>query len=94
VKHGPRTVGLYDTSQFKAYRGGVFREKETTTDGKWINHYVLLVGWDDHRGAWKDKNSWGSRWGIHGYMWIAYGCHNIGDQAAWVEAASCKHGRR
>jgi hypothetical protein len=47
---------------------------------------VLLVGWDDamgSQGAWLLKNSWGTEWGIHGYMWIEYGCGSIGFGACW-----------
>jgi cathepsin L len=58
-----------------------------------VNHDVLLIGWDDAKGAWLIKNSWGTSWGNtggfgseRGYMWIAYGSNNIGLGAAWVQA--------
>lgn len=58
-----------------------------------INHGVTLIGWDDNKGAWLIKNSWGTGWGDtcdfgteRGYMWIAYNCDNIGYAAAWVQA--------
>lgn len=59
-----------------------------------VNHGVTLIGWDDSKGAWLIKNSWGPTWGDtcgfgteKGYMWIAYGCNNIGYGASWVIAA-------
>ena len=65
----------------------------TVTDGNatWqylgiINHGVTLIGWDDTKGAWLVKNSWGTGWGESGYIWISYNCNNVGYAAAWVQA--------
>ena len=37
------------------------------------NHAIVLTGWDDSKGAWRLRNSWGTSWGSSGYMWIKYG---------------------
>lgn len=37
------------------------------------NHAMLIVGYDDARGAWRVRNSWGTAWGDSGYFWMAYG---------------------
>ncbi|PIE86260.1 MAG: hypothetical protein CSA05_01350 [Bacteroidia bacterium] len=51
-----------------------------------IDHGVLVIGWDDnkkvtggtrtphgkHRGAWIVKNSWGQKWGDHGFFYVSY----------------------
>lgn len=84
--HGPLAIGLDATPDFGNYRSGVFRGAARTTDREWINHDVLLVGWDDAKGAWKIKNSWGTGWGESGFAWVAYDSINIGGQAAWVES--------
>jgi hypothetical protein len=66
----------------KAHPDGVFRERaKGQTD-----HVVLLVGWDDNKGAWRIKNSWGTTKGDNGFGWIAYGSNSIGFGAIWVEA--------
>jgi hypothetical protein len=60
-----------------------------------FNHFVLLVGWDDKKGAWIIQNSWGDDWGFtcghfggggegKGYAYIRYG--TFGQFAAWLEA--------
>jgi cathepsin L len=49
-----------------------------------INHDIILVGWDDGKGAWKLRNSWGSDWCDNGYCWIAYGANSVGTEAVWA----------
>jgi C1A family cysteine protease len=46
----------------------------------WLARYgpaICCVGYDDERGAWLCKNSWGVDWGVDGYFWIAYGSCGI-----------------
>ena len=54
-----------------------------------VNHAVVLVGWDDSKGAWIIKNSWGTGYGIQesGFLYIAYQHQNLGYSAAYVVAA-------
>ncbi len=35
-------------------------------------HAICLVGYDDNKKAFKFINSWGNRWGLNGYGYIAY----------------------
>lgn len=51
-----------------------------------INHDIVLVGWDDAKGAWLLRNSWGN-WCDSGYCWIKYGANQVGTEAIWVTAA-------
>lgn len=41
------------------------------------SHVVLLVGYDDSRGCWILRNSWGPTWGEDGYGLFGYGECNI-----------------
>lgn len=89
-KYGALAVGVFVSPAFQAYTGGVFNEQITNSG---INHGVTLIGWDDSKGAWLIKNSWGTNWGetgefgtSRGYMWITYNSNRIGDHAAWVQA--------
>ncbi|KAK4176793.1 putative dipeptidyl-peptidase 1 [Triangularia setosa] len=47
------------------------------TSGNTGNHIALVVGYDDERGAWIMKNSWGKGWGDDGFVYFAYDNANI-----------------
>lgn len=64
------------------YGGGVFNE-ERNKNG---SHFVVIIGWDDEKGAWLIKNSYGEEWGEKGFGWIKYGSNNIGQWSAFVVA--------
>jgi C1A family cysteine protease len=81
AKYGGVTVGVYVDRYFQAYRSGVLSK---CAKKRSVNHMVQLVGWDDAKGAWRLKNSWGTGWGEQGYMWIKYGCDLVGYGASWV----------
>lgn len=84
--YGPIAVSVVVTPLFQNYTNGVFYEFASNYNSPSSNHAVLLVGWDDSKGAWLMKNSWGADWGENGYMWINYNSNNIGRRAAWVIA--------
>lgn len=35
-------------------------------------HCMVIVGWDDARGAFRAMSSWGESWGDEGYGWLSY----------------------
>lgn len=72
--YGSVAAAVYVNSYFQAYRSGVFAG---CTSGS-VNHAIVLCGWDDAKGAWLLKNSWGTGWGEQGFMWIKYGCCSVG----------------
>ena len=84
VEYGPVSVLVHVNGAFQGYGGGIFNGCE---DGE-LNHAVALVGWDDSMGSegvWILRNSWGSWWGDDGYMYIEYGCSEVGSGAAYVD---------
>lgn len=79
--HGPLVMPLVSDDCFVKYKSGVFNEKTQGT----VNHVVLLIGWDDNKGAWLIKNSWGTNWGEEGFGWVKYRSNDIGKYAAWID---------
>lgn len=73
-------AGVYVNYAFQAYTGGVFNSCRNRS----VNHAICLCGWDDSKGAWLLKNSWGTGWGENGFMWIKYGCSRVGYAACYV----------
>jgi C1A family cysteine protease len=89
--YGPVATRMRVVSEnFKAYTGGVYRENVQSDDAGG-GHAVVLVGWDDSKGAWLMRNSWGKDWGLNGYAWMAYGSNRIGRQSTWVRAANASY---
>lgn len=81
-EHGAISTIVYAGTLFEQYRGGIFKENNNSQP----NHAVTIVGWDDGKGAWLIKNSWGTWWGEKGYMWLDYDSNKVGMNAVWVEA--------
>jgi inhibitor of cysteine peptidase len=81
VDHGPVSAVVCVNTAFQTYPGGVFNP---TQPCRQTNHAIVLVGWDDSKGAWRLRNSWGTGWGEDGYMWIVYGKSIVGWGANYV----------
>jgi hypothetical protein len=76
---GPIVVGI-DASpiQFQYYRSGVFAPSSCTTTN--INHSLVIVGYGttaSGQSYWLCQNSWGTSWGINGYIMIARNSGNM-----------------
>jgi C1A family cysteine protease len=80
MNYGSVACMVYVDSYFQCYTSGVFN---ASNQGD-VNHFVTLCGWDDSKGAWRLKNTWGTGWGESGFMWIAYGCHDVGWAANYL----------
>lgn len=82
INHGSVVALIKFDYCIKLYGSGVFNERQNQLG----QHVVLIFGWDDEKGAWLVKNSYGPNWGEKGFGWIKYGSNNIGQAAAWVAA--------
>jgi C1A family cysteine protease len=92
MEYGSVSVGIHTNLAFHYYSGGIFNNCYSGQP----DHAVILCGWDDSIGCWLLKNSWGPTWGgvdidgngkvdpdELGYMWIIYGCNNVGYAASF-----------
>jgi len=73
VAQQPVSVAIEaDKSVFQFYSGGVM---DSTACGTQLDHGVLVVGYGEDNGEqyWKVKNSWGSTWGMNGYILLGRG---------------------
>jgi C1A family cysteine protease len=52
-------------------KDAVYSAPDNGTKGS-DGHCVMIVGYDDKKGAWLIRNSWGEGWGTKGYGWFAY----------------------
>jgi len=70
LQMGPLVGGMSVYEDFSTYVSGVYRHVAGVLLGQ---HAICIVGYDDDKGAWICRNSWGAGWGQHGYFHIAYG---------------------
>ena len=75
LKNGPLITIMRVYQSFLHYKGGIYHPLD---DDPYLGvHCVAVVGYDDEKGAWLIRNSWGEDWGIDGYAWVKYGTCSI-----------------
>lgn len=88
--YGPVAVGI-DSTQMDNYRSGLYPGDRCSND---IDHAVTIVGYT--KDAWIIKNSWGSGWGVNGYLYLERGSNacGIAEYMVYVNGATPIHQKR
>lgn len=83
IENGPFVVSLSPGYLFSSYKSGIYDEDGKTwkqlnmQKPEWekVDHSVVLVGYGIENGIeyWMIQNSWGSQWGMNGFMKIRKG---------------------
>ncbi|CAJ2658861.1 unnamed protein product [Trifolium pratense] len=98
VAKQPISVCLYASQDFHHYSHGIFDGPNCPVNSKDTNHCLLIVGYDsvDGEDYWILKNSWGTAWGMNGYMWLKRNTnktHGVCAINAWAYNPVKFHGR-
>lgn len=68
----PVVIGMYCPPSF--FSAKTFWQPDEIANTDYPGHALCVIGYDDNKydGAFEVINSWGSRWGNDGFMWIRY----------------------
>ncbi|XP_018021969.1 dipeptidyl peptidase 1, partial [Hyalella azteca] len=92
VENGPLAVGIEVQDDFMQYSGGIYHHTGLTSAFNPLeetNHAVLLVGYGQNKQGekyWIIQNSWGTSWGVDGYVFMRRGTDEIAVESMAVQA--------
>lgn len=85
LQYGPLVTSLEVYEDFYAYDGGIYSH----VSGEYVGrHCVTLVGYNNEKGYWICKNSWGNQWGENGWFNIKFGQCSIGETTLYLSGIS------
>ncbi len=76
INYGPLAICAYFWTDFHYYKGGVYKHRWGEIAG---GHVMTMVGYDDSEQCWIVKNSAGTKWGIDGWLKMAYDADMFAD---------------
>ena len=68
----PTVIGMRVGTTFQDWLGNQTYQGLKRGDGDPIAHAVTIVGYDNERKAFRAANSWGTKWGDAGFVWLGY----------------------
>ena len=87
AKYGPVAISICANDWFIKYEHGIFVDDDCPSYDEFMNHAVLVVGYDTdpkEGDYWIVKNSWGAKWGEKGYIRMARNRNNMCGIATWA----------
>jgi C1A family cysteine protease len=89
---GPISITINANRAWHQYSGGIM-DVDTCPDTGMISHAVLVVGYglEGNKAYYVVRNSWGTRWGQDGYIYLAYNkgaCSIQSCLSAYITASS------
>ena len=88
IKNGPLSIGI-NAQWMQFYSSGI--ADPLVCDPKKLDHGVLIVGFgvENNKKFWIIKNSWGTSWGMDGYIVLLEEKVNV-DSTQWLYIQLCK----
>jgi len=66
---------IVDASSWQDYTSGILPASQCGTN---LDHAVIAAGYDMNSGYWNVRNSWGTDWGMNGYIQLQFGQNTCG----------------
>ncbi len=68
----PVVIGMNVLRNFYNLKDAIYWHPELGNTASAGGHALVVVGYDDRKGAFRLMNSWGKNWGDNGFIWVRY----------------------
>ena len=72
ARNKPVVIGMNVLRNFYDLKNAVYWHPELGNTTPAGGHAMVVVGYDDHKEAFRIMNSWGKNWGDQGFIWVKY----------------------